>query len=117
MTAFRLISLPFHGALELLLGVSTMAAPFVLGFGAAGTVVGLVVGALVVGLALGAAVADSGTIDISAHYAYDLGIAVGLLGAGLILSIAGDAVAGVFFAAASAAQIALNLTTRYSVRA
>ena len=90
MTAFRLISLPFHGALELLLGVSTMAAPFVLGFGAAGTVVGLVVGALVVGLALGA---------------------------GLILSIAGDAVAGVFFAAASAAQIALNLTTRYSVRA
>jgi hypothetical protein len=116
MTVFRLISLPFHGALELAIGLATMVAPFVLGFGAAGTVIAVVVGALVVGLALGAAVSETGTIDVAAHYAYDVGLALGLLGAGVVLAIAGDAPAAVWFLSASAAQLALNLTTRYSVR-
>src|SRR3954466_7618235 len=116
MTVFRLISLPFHGALELAIGLATMVAPFALGFGAAGTVVGVVVGALVVGLALGAAVAETGTIDIAAHYAYDVGLALGLLGAGVVLAISGDTPAAVWFLSASAAQLALNVTTRYSVR-
>ena len=116
MTAFRLISLPFHGALELTVGLATMAAPFALGFGGAATVVAVVVGALVVGLALSASVAESGTIDIAAHYAYDLGLAVGLMGAGVVFAIAGDTAAAVWFVSASAAQLALNLTTRYSAR-
>ena len=116
MTAFRLISLPFHGALELVVGLATMAAPFALGFGGAATVVAVVVGALVVGLALSASVAESGTIDIAAHYAYDLGLAVGLMGAGVVFAIAGDTAAAVWFVSASAAQLALNLTTRYSAR-
>jgi hypothetical protein len=116
MTAFRLFSLPFHGALELVIGLATMAAPFALGFGAAGTVVAVVVGALVVGLALSAAVAETGTIDIAAHYAYDLGLALGLLGAGVALAVSGDPAAAIWFTSASAAQLALNLTTRYSAR-
>jgi hypothetical protein len=116
MTAFRLISLPFHGALELAIGLATMVAPFVLGFGAAGTVVGVLVGALIVGLALGAAVSESGTIDITAHYAYDVGLALGLLGAGIVLAASGDKPGGLWFLSASAAQLALNLTTRYSAR-
>ena len=114
MTAFRLISLPAHGALELALGLMLMAAPFVLGFGAAGTLVGVVVGAIVVGLALGAAVADSGSIDIAAHYSFDLGLVVGLLGAALVLALGGDMRAGAVFLAGGLAQMALNLTTRYS---
>src|SRR3954467_9010932 len=116
MTAFRLISLPLHGALELAIGLATMVAPFLLGFGAAGTVIAIVVGALVVGLALGAAVAETGTIDIAAHYAYDVGLALGLLGAGVLLATSGDTPAALWFLSASAAQLALNLTTRYSVR-
>ena len=32
MTAFRLISLPAHGALEMLAGLFTMVAPFLFGF-------------------------------------------------------------------------------------
>ena len=116
MTVFRLISLPLHGALELAIGLATMVAPFLLGFGAAGTLIAIVVGALVVGLALGAAVAESGTIDIAAHYAYDLGLALGLVGAGIALALSGDTPAAVWFLSASAAQLALNLTTRYSTR-
>jgi hypothetical protein len=98
------------------IGLATMVAPFVLGFGAAGTVTGVVVGALIVGLALSAAVAETGTIDIAAHYAYDVGLALGLLGAGIVLAVSGDQPAGVWFLSASAAQLALNLTTRYSAR-
>src|SRR3954471_8080298 len=114
MTAFRLISLPFHGALELAIGLATMVAPFVLGFGAAGTVIAIPVGALIVGLALGAAVAETGTIDIAAHYAYDVGLALGLLGAGIALAIGADGRAAVVMLAAATLQLALNLTTRYS---
>jgi len=116
MTVFRLLSLPLHGALELVIGLATMAAPFALGFGPAGTVVAVVVGALVVGLALSASVADSGAVDIAAHYAYDLGLAIGLLGAGVVFAISGETSAAVWFLSASAAQLALNLTTRYSAR-
>ena len=116
MTAFRLMSLPSHGAMELLSGLGLMAAPFVLGFGAAGTLVAVVVGTLVVGLALSAAVADTGAVDVAAHYAYDLGVVVGLLGAGVVVAAAGDGLAATTFLAAAAAQMGLNVTTRYSAR-
>jgi hypothetical protein len=114
MTAFRLLSLPAHGAMELLIGVGLMVSPFVLGFGAAGTLLSVLVGAIAVGLALGAAVADVGGIDIAAHYAYDLGLALGLLGAGVALAIAGDGAAAGVFLAAAVGMLALNVTTRYS---
>ena len=116
MTAFRLISLPAHGAVELLLGLALMASPFVLGFGAAGTLLAVLVGALAAGLALSAAVADTGTVDIAAHYAYDLGLALGLVGAGVALAIAGEAAAAGTFLAVAVAMLGLNVTTRYSTR-
>ena len=116
MTAFRLISLPAHGALELLLGMALMASPFLLGFGPAGTLVAVVIGALVVGLALSASLADTGSIDIAAHYAYDLGLAIGLLGAGIALAISGDAPAAFALLTAALAQLALNASTRYTAR-
>jgi mannose/fructose/N-acetylgalactosamine-specific phosphotransferase system component IIC len=115
MTAFRLISLSAHGALELLIGMALLASPFVLGFGAAGTLIALVIGALTVGLALGAAVADMGSFDIAAHYAFDVAVAVGLVGAALALAIAGDATAAGVFVGAAIAQLGLTLTTRYSL--
>jgi SPW repeat len=116
MTAFRLISLPAHGALELLLGLALMASPFVLGFGTAGTLAAVVVGALVVGLALSAAVSDTEGVDIAAHYAYDVGLALGLLGAGVALAVSGDGPAAFVFVAGAIAQLALNSTTRYTAR-
>jgi hypothetical protein len=114
MTAFRLISLPLHGAIELLVGLGLMAAPFLLGFDTAGMVSGVAVGALVTGMAIGAAGAGDGPFDVTAHFAYDLGLVAGLFGAGLALALGGDPVAGVTFIAAAIASLALNATTRYS---
>jgi hypothetical protein len=116
MTAFRLISLPAHGAVELLVGLGLMASPFVLGFTAGATLVAVVVGALIAGLALGAAVSETGSIDIAAHYTLDVAMALGLLGAGLVFAIAGEGAAGLVLLAGGVAQLGLNLTTRYSAR-
>jgi hypothetical protein len=120
MTALRLISLPIHAALEMFVGLMTMAAPFVLGFSPAGAIVGVTVGALLVGLAL-AANAPEGAgrhpLSVASHHAFDYGLATGLLGAAAVVGLAGDRPAAVFFAAAALAQLALNLTTRYSLRA
>ena len=116
MTAFRLISLAAHGAMELAVGMALMAAPFVLGFSPAATIVLVLVGALVVGIALEAAISETGSIDIAAHYATDLALAVGLLGAGVVFAVTGDGPAGGALLAAGVALLALNLTTRYSAR-
>jgi hypothetical protein len=114
---FRLISFTAHAAVELAVGLVIMAAPFVLGFGPAGTAAAVVIGVLVVGLALNAATTEGSNIPIAAHFAFDRGLAAGLLGAALLLALAGDRAAGTFFFAAAAAQLALNLSTRYTAPA
>src|SRR4051794_21486766 len=101
MTALRLISLPTHAAIELALGLVVMGAPFLLGFTAAGLVVSVLVGALIVGLALSAVPVEGRSTPISAHFAYDRGIAIGLLGGALVLGIAGDVAATIFLTAAA----------------
>ncbi len=116
MTTFRLISLPLHGALEMFLGLALMVVPFLAGFDVAGTFIAIAVGALIVGLALGPVTSDTAALDVSAHHAYDLGLVLGLVGAALILSFAGDVAAGTVILAAAVAQLALALTTRYSLR-
>lgn len=96
-----------------------MAAPFVFGLGTAALVTGFVVGAVVIGLGLGSAggSGERGTIPVSAHAAYDGGIAIGLIGAGVLLGIAGDTGALALLAGAGIAQAALTATTRYTVPA
>jgi hypothetical protein len=122
MTAFRLIPLPVHGALELLTGLFTMAAPFLFGFGTAAAVVAVGVGAVLVGLALSSTATGDpqqhlrGTLSVAGHHAADYGVALGLLGAAAVVAAAGDAVAGFALAAIGAAQLLLNLSTRYSAR-
>jgi hypothetical protein len=113
MTALRLISLPTHALLELAAGLAVMAAPFVLGFEPAGLVASVLIGALIAGIALTAAV-DDGGLSIAAHFAFDRGIALGLLAGALVLGLAGDETATLVFAGAALAQGLLNITTRYS---
>ena|SRR5436305_6085381 len=119
MTALRLISLPVHGALELVVGLFVMAAPVALGLSAAAAIIGVVVGALIVGLSLSStgSVTDArGTMTIATHHAFDYGIALGLLGAAAVVGLAGDGKAAIVFAATGIAQLSLNLITRYSQR-
>lgn len=115
MTAFRLISLPVHGAAELALGVMTLIAPFVLGMGTAGTIFGVVAGALIVGLAF--STLEETTLRVADHHAYDYAMLGAMGAAAVLLGAAGDRAAALYFAAAMVAQLALNLTTRYSARA
>lgn len=120
MTAYRLIPLPVHGALEMLTGLFTMAAPFLFGFEAPATVIAVLVGAITVGIALAAASAEPagarGTLPVSAHHAFDHGLTFGLLGAALVVGIDGDHVASLTLSAIAVVQLMLNLTTRYSLR-
>jgi len=117
MTAFRLFSLPAHSALELPAGIFTMVAPFLFGFTPAGAVVSVVVGVLIVDLSLAAASPERGSLPISAHFAFDRGIVIGLLGGGALIGLAGDAGAALFLALTGVALLALSLTTRYSATA
>ncbi|HVS28030.1 MAG TPA: hypothetical protein VHE14_00645 [Solirubrobacteraceae bacterium] len=118
MTAFRLIPFTLHGAIELLIGLALMVAPFALGFTAAGTLAAVLIGAMLFGLALGTSNVEPGGrgVSIAAHYSLDVAAVLGLLGAALVLALAGDRNAGIAFVAAFAAQLALATTTRYSER-
>jgi hypothetical protein len=119
MTALRLISLPVHSALEMLLGFVVMATPIALGLSPAAAISGVVIGTLVVGLSLsstGPEVAGRRTLAVATHHAFDYGLAMGLTGAALVLGLAGDRAAAVVFALTALGQFALNLTTRYTRR-
>src|SRR2546429_5981238 len=98
MTAFRLISLSAHGALELAAGLFTMVAPFLFGFTPAGAVAAVVIGALIVGLSLATASTEQGSLPIPPHFAFDPGIVIGLLGASAGIGLGGDAGAALVFA-------------------
>jgi membrane-bound metal-dependent hydrolase YbcI (DUF457 family) len=102
-----------HAALEMLLGMATMAAPFLLDLGPAATIIGVVLGALLVGMALSLSV-DDRSLPIAAHYAFDYGLMFGLLGAAVVVGLAGDRTGTALLAAVGLTQLALNVTTRYS---
>lgn len=114
MAMSRLVTLPVHGAIELAIGLALMAAPFALPVSSAATVTAVLIGAVIVGLALAGSESEGrGTIPVAAHAAYDSGIAVGLVAAGVLLGISGDAVALGLFVATGLVQAALRISTRY----
>ena len=106
----RRLSLTEHGALEMLVGLALIAAPFALGFGPAGLVASLAAGAVITGLGL------SEGMPISSHMAADTAVALALLGVALLVS-AEEAVAGGVLAAAAAGELALGVCTRWTRRA
>jgi hypothetical protein len=113
MTVFRAISLPAHGAVEILLGLMTMVAPFLFGFGVAGGIAALLIGLLLVGAAL--TTVDRHAMNVGAHYAFDYVAALGILVAALAVGIfAGDKHATAYLAAVAVVQLGLNLGTRYT---
>jgi hypothetical protein len=117
MTALRLIPLPIHSALEMLLGIVVGTAPFALGLSAPAAIVGVVAGTLIVGLALRTLDAgDGNATPIAAHLAGDQGIALGLSSAAAIMATAGEAIAAALFAGAAITQLILILATRYTAR-
>jgi len=106
----RRLSLNEHGALELLVGLALIAAPFALGFGPAGLVASMAAGAVIAGLGL------SEGMPISTHMTADLTVALAVLALAVMVS-GSDAVAGGVLAAASAGELALGALTRWTRRA
>ena len=118
MTAIRLIPLPIHAALRMATGILTMAAPFLFGFDAAGTLLAVVLGAVVTGVAMGAVTDERGhtALPIATIHAFDYGVVLGTFGAAIVLGAAGDATAAVVLAAIALVQLSGNLLTKYSAR-
>ena len=114
MTARRPLTLPAHGGFEMLGGLLTMAAPFVLGFEIAGATIAIVLSVVLVGLALAA---TDDEFPVITHHAADLAVSLGALAAAVAVGIAGDDRAAAFFAVAGVAHLVLNLFTRYTSRA
>src|SRR5919206_1936208 len=102
----RRLSLPEHGALELLVGLALIWAPFALGFGPAGLLVSMAAGAVIAGLGL------SDGMAIATHMAADLAVALGLIGVAAALAAGGDTAAGGVLSAAAATELALSVCTR-----
>ena len=113
MTALRLVPLQIHSAVEMVAGLLLMVAPFALGLSTAAMVSGVVIGALLVGIALQAIDGEGRTFSVSAHWAADYGLALGLIGAAVVIATV-DTSAALLFGGFGLAQLGLNLTTRYS---
>ncbi len=113
MNAFRLISLPVHGALELVLGIVVMVGALGLGLTPAGTVLAFTAGVIAIGLALGAV---EGGVRSSAHASGDLALAMGAIAASAALAVAGDAPAAGLLVAFGVIQTGLASVTRYTKR-
>ena len=110
----RAISLPIHSAIEVFAAPAIMAAPFLLGFGQAATVVSVTLGAVLLGLALQAE-GPNRTVPLSAHAGFDYVLAATAAIAGLIIGLmTGEWYAAVFLVGVGAAQVALTASTRFS---
>jgi len=113
MSFFRLVSPGLRAGLLVAVGSMLLAVPFALGLSVAAIVVGVGVGILAIGLGLaGTASEGRGTLPLSAHAAYDLGLAIGLLFAAV--AFGGEAGAALFFFVVGLVQLTLSAVTRYS---
>jgi hypothetical protein len=117
MTLARLISPSLRSGLLIAAGTTLIMVPFPAGLSPAAAVTGIAIGALAVALGVaGTAHEGRGTLPLSAHSAYDRGLALGLLVVASIFGAGGDGAALLLFGAAGLATLAVTSVTRYSVR-
>ncbi len=115
MTIARLISADTRSGILVAIGTALLLAPIALGLSIAAMVAGVAIGVVTVGLGLaGTATGGRGTIPVSAHMAYDQGLAAGLLLSGLAFGVAGEAGAAAIFAGIGLLQLVTAGITRYS---
>jgi hypothetical protein len=111
----RAIPLSVHGALEVVGAPAIMAAPFVLGFGQAATMICVLFGALLLGLALQVE-GPRRAVPISAHAGFDYTLAILAAASGLAIGlVTGEWAAGAFLVGVGVAQVMLTASTRFSV--
>ena len=113
----RAIPLSVHAAIETVAGPAIMAAPFLLGFGEAASVIAFAIGAGLLGLAV--QVAGPGrTIPLYAHASLDYALAAVAAIGGLVIGLAtGEWDAASFLAGVGVGMVMLTASTRFSVPA
>jgi hypothetical protein len=91
-----------------------MAAPFLLGFGPAATVITVGLGAMLIGLALQVEGSERG-IPVSAHAGFDYALALvaGIAGVAVAL-VAEERIAGIFLVGIGVAMVVLAALTRFT---
>ena len=114
MTIARLLPLHVHGALEMLVALVIMAAPFALGFEPAAMVASVLIGALVLSVALGTHIGDEGALPISTHAAFDVAFAVAMGIGAIAFAIVDDVPPALFLAAGAVSLVLISSLTRYS---
>jgi hypothetical protein len=118
MGSSHVISHSLRPALLVVAGSALIAAPFLMGLGAAPLVTGVLVGTLAIALGLaGTEPGGRGALPLSAQAVYDRGLAIGLLLSAGIFGVAGEPEAMVLFAGAGLAALFMTAVTRYSARA
>ena len=115
MTSTRHITSSLRSGLMIAAGSALFVLPVALDLGGAAIVTGLLVGAITTALGIaGTAVEGRGTLPLSAHAAYDRGLAAGLLLVAVMFGLAGQQEALALFGAAGLAQLAVGSLTRYT---
>jgi hypothetical protein len=104
------LSLPAHGALELLIGIALLVGPFAAGLGSGGLVLGVVAGTLVAGLAL----AGTDGLPLGAHQTLDQAVATVLIGLAAAMALAGEPLGAALLGAAAVAELVLVASTRWT---
>jgi hypothetical protein len=111
----RGISLSVHSAIEVVAAPALMAAPFLLGFGPAATVISVLIGVLLLSLALQVE-GPQRAVPLSAHAGFDYLLAFTAVVGGLAIGIAtGEWYATAFLVGVGAAQALLTASTRFSI--
>lgn len=111
----RAIPISIHGALEMIAAPAIMAAPFLLGFELAATLVTVSIGVLLLGMSLELE-APRRSVPLTAHAAFDYTIATAAVVCGLAVGLAGgEWYATAFLAGVGAAMFTLTASTRFSV--
>ena len=114
MTLSRLVPLHIHGALEAVLAMLVMAAPFVFGFEAAAMVTSVVIGALMLSVAFATHATDESILPISTHAALDGAFAFVMAVAAVVFAASAEVAATAILAGGGVALILLTSLTRYS---
>jgi hypothetical protein len=116
MTLFRLVSPALRSGLLIAVGAILILTPVMVGLSTAAASFGLVVGTLTVALGLaGTDDTGRGTLPILAQATYDLGLATGLVVAGVLFGVTGQPWAFALFAVTGMLTGLIATNTRYSL--
>jgi hypothetical protein len=115
MITTRRIPLWIHAGVETLAAPAIMAAPFVLGFGQAATIISVLTGAFLMGLALQIP-GPQRSVSISVHSSFDYALATFAIAGGIAVGlVTGSLTPTIFLVGIGAALAALTAATRFSL--